>query len=52
MEDLILITDFIKYVLSLPLSIFGFTFSLGTVVLSTMILSIAVGFVVHIFGGD
>lgn len=52
MEDLILITDFIKYVLSIPLYIFGYTFSLGTVVLASMILSIAVGFVVKIFGGD
>ena len=52
MEDLILITDFIKYVLSLPLHIFGFTFSISAIILGTMILSIAIGFVVHIFGGD
>lgn len=52
MEDFKLILDYVFSILSVEIPIFGHYFSLITVILSTMILSIAIGFVVHIFGGD
>lgn len=52
MSDFYLIMDIVNQVLSYPLYIFGFTLTLGSVVLGTIILSIAIGFVVSLFGGD
>lgn len=52
MEDFKLILDYVFAILSIEFSIFGYSFSLISVFLATLILSIAIGFVVHIFGGD
>lgn len=52
MDDLILITNIIKYFLSYPLLIFGFTVSLDSVILGTILLSVAINFLFKIFGGD
>ncbi len=52
MNDLILITNIVKRFLSYPLPIFGFTITLGSVILGTFILSIAISFVVKFFRGD
>lgn len=52
MEDFKLILDYVFGIFSIEIPIFGYSFSLITVILATSILSIAIGFVVHIFGGD
>lgn len=52
MEDFKLILDYVFGILSIEIPIFGHYFSLITVILATSILSLAIGFVVHIFGGD
>lgn len=52
MDDLILITNIIKYFLSYPFSVFGFTITLGSVILGTFLLSVSISFVLKFFGGD
>lgn len=52
MDDLILITNIIKRFLSYPLPIFGFTITLGSFILGTFLLSIAISFVTKFFGGN
>jgi len=52
MQDLIQITDIIKYVLNIPLNIFGFQITLLSAIIGTLILSVAITFVVKVFGGE
>lgn len=49
MEDFKLVIDYVFSILSIEIPIFGYNFSLLTIALANLILSIAIGFVVHIF---
>lgn len=52
MQDLIRITDIVKYVMNIPLNVFGFQITILSVIVGTLILSVTIYFVVKIFGGE
>ncbi len=52
MDDFELIISKIFELLSIEIPVFGYRFSILSIVVSFAVLSIAVGFVVKIFGGD
>lgn len=51
MEDFKLIIDKVFSFLSIDIPIFGYSFSLLTIILSNIILSIAINFICVLFGG-
>lgn len=52
MEDFKRIVSIIMELLSIEIPVFGFRFSFMSIIIAMVILSIAIGFVVAIFGGD
>lgn len=52
MEDFKLVISKLFELLSIEIPVFGFRFSLITIFVSLTILSIVIGFVVKIFGGE
>lgn len=52
MEDFKLVISKLFELLSIEIPIFGYRFTLISIVISFTILSIVIGFVVKIFGGD
>lgn len=52
MEDFKSVISKLMELLSIEIPVFGFSFSILSILLSFTILSIVIGFVVKIFGGD
>lgn len=52
MEDFKLIINQIALFLSIEIPVFGYEFSLSSIFLATLILSMLIGFLAKIFGGD
>ncbi len=52
MEDFRLVMNYVFSLLSIEIPIFGYRFSIFSIVIAFAIMSVVIGFIVKVFGGD